>query len=131
MKIRRKNRVPALVVGVLLSACAPAWAASTFGEPPPPAPSPSRTDLILRKLGRGVANIATCPAELIRIPMLVERRDGYVAGMSVGIIQGVWRTLVRGTTGVLEVVTFYAEIPKGYEPLVKPEFVFAHGSWAE
>lgn len=86
---------------------------------------------MLRKLGRGIANIATCPAELLRTPELVGRRDGYLAGLTVGILQGAWRTIVRGVSGVYEVATFYAEIPKGYEPLVKPEFVWAHGNWAE
>ena len=85
----------------------------------------------LRKLGRGIANVITCPAELIRTPTLVGRRDGLVAELSVGIVEGLWMTVVRGVTGVFEVVTFYAEIPKGFEPLVKPEFVWASGNWTE
>lgn len=85
----------------------------------------------LHKLGRGIANIATCPAELIRTPELVGRRDGYVAALSTGIVQGVFRTVVRGVAGVWEVLTFYAEIPPGFRPLITPEFVYAHGDWVE
>ena len=93
--------------------------------------SPSRADAVLRKLGRGIANVATCPAELIRVPTLVGRNDGYLAAMTVGILQGAWQTLVRGVAGIVEIATFYAEIPKGYAPLVRPEFVWQHGNWTE
>lgn len=79
---------------------------------------------MLRKLGRGIANIVTCPAELLRVPEEVGRRDGYVAALTVGPLQGVWRTLLRGVTGIYEVATFYAENPHGFEPLIKPEFAF-------
>ena len=85
----------------------------------------------LRKLGRGIANIATAPAEIIRTPELVSRRDGYVSAMSVGLVEGTWRTLVRAVTGVFEIATFYVEIPRGFGPLMKPEFVWEHGNWAE
>ena len=84
-----------------------------------------------RKLGRGLANIGTAPAELIRTPELVSRRDGYVSGVTVGVVEGAWRTIVRAVTGVFEVTTFYAEIPDGYGPLMKPEFVWEHGNWTE
>jgi putative exosortase-associated protein (TIGR04073 family) len=85
----------------------------------------------LRKLGRGVANLGTCPAELIRTPELVARRDGYIAAMSVGLLQGAWRAILRGTAGVFEIATFYLEIPEGFRPLVTPEFVWEHGDWIE
>ena len=91
----------------------------------------SHVDASLHKLGRGIANIATCPAELIRTPELVGRREGYVSAVSIGLVQGAWRTLVRGLTGAFEVATFFVEIPKGYGPLMKPEFVWEHGNWME
>ena len=84
-----------------------------------------------RKLGRGLANIVTCPLELIRTPELVGRQSGYLAGLSVGVVQGVWNGVVRGVTGVYETVTCFWGGPTHYEPLVKPEFVWAHGNWAE
>ena len=83
----------------------------------------------LRKLGRGIANVATCPAELLRTPELVGRREGYIAASTVGVAQGAWRVLQRGATGLFEVATFYAEIPEGYGPLMRPEFVWENGNW--
>ena len=85
----------------------------------------------IRKLGRGLANIATCPAELVRTPELLSRREGYVAGITVGVLEGAWRTLVRGVAGVYEVLTFYAEVPGGFKPIMQPEFVWEHGQWVE
>lgn len=85
----------------------------------------------LRKLGRGIANVATCPAELLRTQEFVGRRDGYIGAITVGLVEGMWRTVLRGVTGVFEIATFYLEIPKGFEPLMKPEFVWAHGDWRE
>ena len=101
---------------------APAFASDT---------APTYSDNVLRKLGRGVANIVTCPAELIRTPELVGRKDGYVAVLTTGLVQGVWRTLLRGASGVVEVATFYTGFPNDFKPLITPVFVYAHGDWAE
>lgn len=90
---------------------------------------PSYVSGSLRKLGRGIANVVTCPIELPRTVEKVALRDGYLAGGTVGILQGAWRTILRGVVGVFEVATFYAEIPKGFEPLFKPEFAFGHDVW--
>ena len=108
-------------IAVVLGTAAPVLAEGTASSNGP-----------LRKLGRGLANVATCPFELIRTPELVGRQDGYFAAMSVGFVEGAWRTILRATVGVFEVATFYAEIPKNnYQPILKPEFVWAHGNWAE
>ena len=93
--------------------------------------APSYTDDALRKLGRGLANIASCPAELIRTSELVGRKDGYVAALSVGLVQGAFRVVARGAVGIFEVATFYVGIPKGFRPIIQPEFVYAHGDWVE
>ncbi|MBI4597952.1 MAG: exosortase system-associated protein, TIGR04073 family [Candidatus Omnitrophica bacterium] len=85
----------------------------------------------IRKLGRGLANIATCPAELVRTPELVSRREGFLAGVTVGVLQGAWRGLARGAAGIYEVLTFYSDKPNGYQPLIRPEFVWEHGHWVE
>ena len=93
--------------------------------------SPSYTTGALRKLGRGVANVVSCPFELIRTPELVGRREGYPAALTVGIFQGVWQTLVRGVVGVFEAGTFFVAIPKDFAPILQPEFIYAHGDWVE
>ena len=58
--------------------------------------------------------------------------DYAVLGVfAASLVLGAWRGLVRGATGVFEIVTFYAEIPEGFEPLFKPEYVWTAGNWAE
>ena len=85
----------------------------------------------LRKLGRGIANIATCPGEIPRTVSLVGREKGVVAESSVGVVQGLWRMLLRGLTGVYEVGSFFVETPKNFEPIMKPEYIWADSSWQE
>ena len=93
--------------------------------------SASWVDLSLRKLGRGIANLATAPAELIRTSELVGRRDGYLGALTIGLLQGAWRTVLREVVGAFEVTTFCIEVPAGFGPLMKPEFVWQHGDWSE
>lgn len=83
----------------------------------------------MRKLGRGVANVATGPLELIRTPSLVNEREGWIAGLTVGITQGISAMVVRELAGALEVATFFIPIPKHFKPIVTPEFVFQDGKW--
>ena len=90
----------------------------------------SYIDGSLRKLGRGVTNIVTSPLELIRTPQAESYHHGYLEALSVGLLHGAWRTIQRGVVGAFEVLTFCVEIPKGFEPLMTPEFVFADGDWA-
>jgi len=112
-----------LVVGVASASAAGMIDETTGG--------PSYVSGSLGKLGRGIANIATCPIELPRTIEKVSLKDGYVAGATVGILQGVWRTVLRGVVGVFEVVTFPAEIPEGFKPLITPEFAFGHDVWED
>ena len=83
----------------------------------------------LRKLGRGIANVATCPLELIRTPSIAVANDGWLHGLPLGVLEGVWRTALRGVVGAYEIATFPVEVPEDYEPLLKPEFVFSEGTW--
>jgi len=82
-----------------------------------------------RKLGRGLANILTAPLEFIREPALVSQRDGNFAGATVGLVRAVVSTVVREVAGVVEVVTFLIPVPNNFEPLVRPEFLYANGDW--
>ena len=83
----------------------------------------------MRKLGRGAANIMTAPLELIRTPSLVNERDGWIAGLTVGFTQGISNVAIRELGGILEIGTFLLPMPKNFQPLVKPEFVFQNGRW--
>ena len=105
-----------------------------FGGPRPAAdedqPPQTYAKGITRKLGRGIANVATGPLELIRVPYLTGQREGGVAGLSVGVVQGAWSFVVRELAGLVEVTTFLVPIPRDFQPLVWPEFVYANGDWA-
>ncbi len=91
----------------------------------------SYADGAAAKLGRGLANIVTCPLELIRTPTLTGEQDGYLAGMTSGIARGIVRTVIRGGTGIFETVTFWSPSPNNFGPIFQPEFVWANGNWAE
>ena len=114
-----------VVAAVVLAGLAAPASASEAGS------RSSYLDGSLRKLGRGIANLATCPLELIRTPQAESYRYGYLEAMSVGLLHGAWRTIQRGAVGAFEILTFYAEIPDHFEPLMMPEFVFANGDWAK
>jgi putative exosortase-associated protein (TIGR04073 family) len=126
MGMRSAWRVAACAAVLVVGAAASASAAidETKG-------GPSYVSGSLRKLGRGISNVVTCPIELPRTIERVSFRDGYVAAATVGVLQGVWRTILRGVVGLFEVATFPAEIPKGFEPLIKPEFAFGRDVWDE
>lgn len=85
-----------------------------------------------RKLGRGLANVVSAPLELLREPSLVSSKDGGLASVTVGVVRGITSAIIREGAGLVEVLTFYMPIPVAdFQPLVKPEFIFVHGSWAE
>ena len=116
------------LVAALGSGATPALAEYATAAPDKPATSVENG---LGKLGRGVANLLTCPGEIIRTVDIVSHRDGFVAGSTVGLLQGAGRTILRAGAGVVEVLTFPIEKPKGYRPLIEPEYIFAHGAWQE
>lgn len=92
----------------------------------------------IRKLGRGLFNVATgtleIPKQAIREAKRGEEKNlgeifiGYFTGLILGAGYAVERTLA----GVVEIATFPFPNPDGtYGPLVKPETVFSDGSWVE
>ena len=76
-------------------------------------------ETIVRKLGRGCANVAGVPVELFANIEDVAYESGLVAGATYGTCRGLYHGIFRGVVGVYEVVTF--PIPQG--PIVLPEFV--------
>jgi len=91
---------------------------------------PAYCDDALKKLGRGICNVLTCPAELFLQPSRVNNSDGPMAGFTYGIIKGVAMMGLRAVIGVYEVATFPIPVPKNYEPILKdPEFVFEEQNW--
>lgn len=123
----------AVIVSSCLSAssCLPVWAesASPVQETAEIWPR-SYVDGMTRKLGRGLANILTAPLELIRVPSLTGQREGGFSMLTVGVLQGFRAAGMREAAGIVEVLTFVTPHPRGFLPLVKPEFVYANGAWA-
>ena len=91
--------VAALVFGVI----GPVRAAET---------SPSYADGALGKLGRGVANVLTCPLELIRTPTLVAREHGTIAGLTIGLVKGLDKHSCAASLGWLR----WSPARRGFPP---------------
>lgn len=122
----RTTRGLALVIGLAVGLGIPGLAAA-FDERIYPR---TYADGATRKLGRGIANVLTAPLELIRTPHFVGERDGGFASLTVGMVQGVKNAIIRELAGVVEVATFPIPIPKDFQPIRRPEFVYAHGDWS-
>ena len=78
----------------------------------------------VRKLCRGVANLATgwldFPAEIAK----TTERSGSMAAVSVGLGRGLFFGIGRTLVGGFETVTFlFPSGSYGYGPMVRPEFV--------
>lgn len=77
----------------------------------------------VRQLGRGLANVFSCPLEVPMNMIRVNKERGDFAGASWGLVEGVCRFAQRGGVGLLEIVTF----PMGWEPIVEPEYILEPG----
>jgi len=76
----------------------------------------------LRKLCRGFANVLF---GIVEVPNQVTRTTaahGGGAGVTYGVGKGLARWIGREVTGVYDVVTFPIPFPRGYKPIMKPEF---------
>ncbi|MEW6170275.1 MAG: exosortase system-associated protein, TIGR04073 family [Candidatus Omnitrophota bacterium] len=76
------------------------------------------------KLGRGLTNTASGWLELVKQPYETTKAENLLAGLTVGILKGVGMGLVRTGVGIYELITFPIPAPKGFEPLLQPEYVF-------
>ena len=86
---------------------------------------PAYCDDALRKLGRGISNVITCPFEIFNQGSKVFQSDGPMAAGTYGVLKGVGMMGLRAIVGVYEVVSFPVPFPKNYEPILKdPEFFF-------
>ena len=76
----------------------------------------------VRKLGRGIANMATGILEIPINIFQVDKNDGGFAALTYGTARGAWRFLIRSAfVGPWEITTF----PMSTEPVIEPEFPFA------
>jgi len=82
----------------------------------------------IKKLGRGLANIVTCPLEIIKGVSDANSENGPIAAISFGVLKGVFNTGIRVVVGAYEVITFPIPIPRDYSPiLTDPEFFLEEG----
>ena len=87
--------------------------------------SPCFAQNMLRKLGRGVANVTTSTLE---VPKAIQESfydDGPMAAATYGLLDGIYKFVARTVVGVFEIVTFPFPLPEDYAPIVEPEFLFS------
>ena len=87
----------------------------------------------LEKLGRGIANIAFGPLEVVIQPLEVAEAKGNIAALTYGLFRGVAMVVARLGVGVTDILTFYMPLPGctddpddigwGYGPIMRPAWV--------
>ena len=115
----RKNLAAGGLILALLLAQASFAQQPIFGEPE------SSVKFASEKLWRGVVNTLTGVGELIRQPVVFTREDG-AAGVPVGIINGVFMSVVRTGAGLLDVATFPVALDEtlGFRSTMNPTYVW-------
>lgn len=92
--------------------------------------APAYCDGPVKKLGRGICNVLTCPFEIFEQMSRVHKESGPMAGVTYGLLKGVGMTGVRAVVGAYEVATFPVPVPGDYEPILRdPEFFFQDVGW--
>ena len=76
----------------------------------------------LRKLGRGVSNLLFGIVEVPNQFTKTTSENGGAAGVTYGIGKGIVRWVCREAVGGYEIVTFPVPVPRGYKPVMRPEF---------
>ena len=95
--------------------------------------TPSIVDQIVRKLGRGISNVAFGALEFPIVWHQVNFEEGGLAACTYGILRGVVAVVIREVVGVVEIVTFPFPLPgcselpdcpkAGYGPIIQPEWI--------
>ena len=75
----------------------------------------------LRKLGRGIANVLF---GIVEVPNQTTKATSQHGGAALpyGFGKGVCRWVAREFVGAYDIVTFPVPFPKGYKPVMRPEF---------
>lgn len=76
------------------------------------------------KLGRGVANVATGWVELPKTIHAEASAHDAFTGIVYGLMKGAGKTVIRTGAGAYEVATFLFPVPKDYQSVIDPEYVF-------
>jgi putative exosortase-associated protein (TIGR04073 family) len=72
------------------------------------------------KLGIGIANVVTGPAEIPKTMVITSRTQGLGYGMTAGFMTGIVHMLGRTLSGALDLATFM--IPT--RPIVRPDLIW-------
>lgn len=85
------------------------------------AASGARADTAVDKLGRGVAGMV---GGVLELPgnMIEESREHGPGGLPLGFAKGLGMIVAREVTGVYEFVTAPIPVPRGYRPVLQPEY---------
>ena len=85
-----------------------------------------------RKLGRGIANIAYGPSEILDSIFSVNYSEGNSAAWSYGLVRGVGRTFARLGYGVYEVATFpFPNVRGSYRPPYRSDIPWINSGYQE
>jgi putative exosortase-associated protein (TIGR04073 family) len=85
-----------------------------------------------RKLGRGIANIAYGPSEILDSIFAVNYAEGNSAAWSYGLVRGVGRTFARLGYGVYEVATFpFPTVRGSYRPPYRSDIPWINSGYQE
>ena len=82
----------------------------------------SAKDSAARKLGRGAAAVTCGFLEVPGTIHEINRERGATWGWSLGVAEGLGRMVTRHLVGVWELVMAPFPLPKGYAPILEPEF---------
>ncbi len=87
----------------------------------------------VEKLGRGIANVAFGPLEILMKPYDVNNDQGAIPALTFGVLKGVCYVVAREIVGVIDIVTFLVPLPGcpddaldsgwGYGPIMRPAWV--------
>ena len=85
-----------------------------------------------RKLGRGLSNFFTAPAEVFVTVTTVNTYDGNSAAAGYGVVRGVGRSGARHIAGLIEMLTFPFPIWRdSYYPMLPPDIPYIHAGYSE
>jgi len=76
----------------------------------------------INKLERGVINMATFWLELPAEVAKVSKEQDPLAGATIGVVNGVFTSAVRGATAIFDTTTWF--IPSYTRPAMKPEYAW-------
>jgi putative exosortase-associated protein (TIGR04073 family) len=90
------------------------------------APGAAEAQSAARKCGRGLAAMTTGFLEIPGNIVKESRATSPARGFTLGFVKGLGAVVVRELVGVYEFVTSPFELPKGYAPIIQPEFPWSY-----